>query len=65
MWESNHSALNDKKNKNLLEFSEEKVDVIDGVQLCDEGLYVLQESLHENCIYLESWKVTCSFICIH
>lgn len=31
----------------LLELSEEEVDVVDGVELCDEGLYVLQENLQE------------------
>ena len=53
MWESNHLALKKKKQKNiLLEFSEEEVDMTDGVQLCDEGLYVFQESLHGKDIYL-------------
>ena len=31
----------------LLELSEEEVDVVDGVELCDEGLDVLQENLQE------------------
>lgn len=33
--------------KLLLELSEEEVDVVDGVELCDKGQYVLQENLQE------------------
>lgn len=33
--------------KVLLELSEEEVDVVDGVELCDEGLYILQERLRK------------------
>lgn len=38
--------------KVLLELSEEEVDVVDGVELCDEGLYVLQENLHKENIFI-------------
>lgn len=33
--------------KILLEFSEKKVDVVDGVELCDESLHVVQENLQK------------------